>query len=76
MIGAPIHVVPDDAFDDWIVREDDGRELGHYPTRESAEVIGQAIARNRGGALLIHLPDGRSQRESFERGWLSRLLAR
>jgi Uncharacterized protein conserved in bacteria (DUF2188) len=71
----PIHVAPDDAFDDWIVHEDDGRELGHYPTRESAELVGQAIARSRGGTLVIHLPDGRSQCKSFARGWLSRLLA-
>lgn len=71
-----IHVAPDDAFDDWIVRTDDGRDLGHYPTRESAELAGQAIARRRGDTLVIHLPDGRSQRESFARGWLSRLLAR
>lgn len=32
-----LHVVPDDTFDDWFVRDDGGRELGHYPTREAAE---------------------------------------
>jgi hypothetical protein len=29
-----IHLIPDDAFDDWVVRDDGGREIGHYPTRE------------------------------------------
>lgn len=29
-----IHLIPDDAFDDWVVRDDGGREIGHCPTRE------------------------------------------
>jgi hypothetical protein len=74
--GPPVHVAPDDAFDDWVVREDDGREFGHYPTIESAEMVGRTIARARGGTLVVHLPDGRSRRESFAGGWLSRLPAR
>jgi uncharacterized protein DUF2188 len=52
---------PDDAFDDWTVREEGGRELGHYPTREAAELVARAIARKRGGKLVIELPDGRHQ---------------
>lgn len=72
----PIHIVPDDAFDDWIVREDDGQELGHYPTREAAELVAEAIARKRGGKLVIDIPDGRRQCRSFAKSWLARLLAR
>ena len=75
MANAAIHVVPDDAFDDWIVREDGGRELGHYPTREIAELVAQAVARKRGGKLVIHLPDGKAQCK-IAKGWLARLLAR
>ena len=73
---AAIHVVPDDGFDDWIVRDDDGREFGHYPTREEAEPVARALARKRGDELIIHLPDGRTRRESFAKGRAARLLAR
>jgi hypothetical protein len=69
MGDAAIHVIPDDAFDDWIVRDNDGRELGHYATREAAELVGEAVARKRGGTLMVHLPDGRTQRRSFATVW-------
>jgi len=36
MAAVAIHVVPDDNFDDWVVRADIGQEFGHYPTREAA----------------------------------------
>ena len=29
MAAAAIHVVPDDNFDDWVVRADIGQEFGH-----------------------------------------------
>jgi hypothetical protein len=41
MTATVIHVVPDDNFDDWVVRADIGQEFGHYPTRER---VAQAIA--------------------------------
>jgi hypothetical protein len=28
-----IYVVPDENFDDWVVRDESGHELGHYPGR-------------------------------------------
>jgi hypothetical protein len=31
-MAAAIHVVPDDSFDDWVVRGDIGHEFGHYGT--------------------------------------------
>ena len=76
MSAAAIHVVPDDSFDDWVVRDDKGRELGHYPTREEAEPAAAAIARKCGGELVVHLPDGRTSRQKFANGWASRLLWR
>jgi hypothetical protein len=71
-MAATIHVVPDDSFDDWVVRDDSGREFGHYPTRETAELVAQAVARKSGAEIIIHLPDGRTNRKNFTKGarWL------
>jgi hypothetical protein len=76
MATAAIHVVPDDDFDDWVVRGDVGQELGHYPTKEAAELVAQQIAQARNADLVIHLPDGSTNRISFRKGWLARLLGR
>jgi len=76
MAAAAIHVVPDDNFDDWVVRGDSGHELGHYSTRETAELAAQAMAREFGTDVVVHLPDGRTTRRSFAKGWASRLLWR
>jgi len=76
MAASAIHVVPDDSFDDWVVRGDIGKEFGHYATREAAELAAQAIARELETKLVIHLPDGRRKCESFTKGWLARLLGR
>ena len=76
MAASAIHVVPDDSFDDWVVRGDIGHEFGHYGTREAAELAAQAIAREREAELIIHLPDGRTSRKSFKKGWAARLLGR
>ena len=74
MATAAVHVVPDDSFDDWVVRGEIGNELGHYPTREDAERFAQAIAQEREAELVVHLPDGRTARMSFKKGWVTRLL--
>jgi hypothetical protein len=76
MATAAIHVVPDDNFDDWIVRDDIGQEFGHYATREAAELAAQAIAREREAELVVHLPDRRMSRKSFAKGWLAGLFGR
>jgi hypothetical protein len=76
MSATTIHVLPNNSFDDWVVRDDNGRELGHYPTRETAELVARAVARNDRGRLVVHLPDGRTSCESFTRGWIARLLGR
>ena len=74
--GPPVHVEPDGNFDDWIVRDVDGRELGHYPTREAAELVAQALARERRSELIIHLPDGRTMRKSLAKSWVAWVLGR
>ncbi len=76
MAAAAIHVVPDDSFDDWVVRGDVGQEFGHYPTREAAELVAQQLAREREADLVVDLPDGRTSRTSFKKGRASRLLGR
>jgi Uncharacterized protein conserved in bacteria (DUF2188) len=74
MPAAAIQVVPDDSFEDWVVRDDDGHVFGHFPTRETAEPVAEAIARKCEADLVVHLPDGRTSRKSFAKGWLARLL--
>jgi hypothetical protein len=65
-VHAPcIHVTPDESFDDWVVRDDGGHEIGHFPTRESAELAGTALTQKLRGGLLVSLPDGRTTRKSF-----------
>jgi hypothetical protein len=54
MAIAAIHVVPDEGFDDGVVRDDSGYELGHHPTRGSAELAGQAIAQKLRGQLVVY----------------------
>ena len=71
---AAIHIMPDDSFDDWIVQDDNGRELGHYSTREAAELFAVPLAQKRGGELVIHLPDGQTNRRSFAKRWGSRFV--
>ena len=71
-----IYIVPDENFDDWVVRDESGHELGHYPTREAAELAARPVARQCGGELIIRLPDGRTTRERFDTGWAARWLSR
>lgn len=71
MATTAIHVVPDDSFDDRIVRDDAGCEFGHFPTREAAELTAKAIVQEREAELIIHFPDGRTTRKSFSKAWLA-----
>jgi hypothetical protein len=66
-----IHIVPDDNFDDWVVRAESGREIGHFPTRETAELLARQIASDNNVELVIHLPDGRVLRGSSAKGCLA-----
>jgi hypothetical protein len=68
MTSAVIHILPDDSLEDWIVQDDDGCKLGHFPTREAAELVAQPLAQKQRGELVIHLPDGRTARQSFTNG--------
>lgn len=74
MTAMALHIVPDDSFDDWVLRDDSGYELGHYPTREEAEQVGQRVARAREIDLVVHLPDGGTNRISYRRSWFRRLF--
>jgi hypothetical protein len=74
MPDAAVYVVPDADFDDWIVRTDAGDEVAHYATREAAELVAQQIAKDRAIDLVVHLPDGRTTRKSFAKGWVSKLF--
>jgi Uncharacterized protein conserved in bacteria (DUF2188) len=71
-MATAIHIAPDDSFDDWVVRDENGGELGHYPTREEAELVAERIAKKHDEEMVIHLPDGRTNRKSFAKGWLAR----
>ena len=74
MAQAPIHInyIADN---DWVVREDSGRERGHYSNRHDAESVGRLLARKRKAALMIHEPTGdvRTERASPS-GWIARLF--
>lgn len=60
-----VHVLSGE-HNDWIVREDDGRELGH---------VGYKVARKRKVELLIHDRSGVVERRARpSRGWLSKLF--
>ncbi|MGY3505183.1 DUF2188 domain-containing protein [Bradyrhizobium sp. USDA 4471] len=74
MSDAAVHVIPDANFDDWIVRNDEGNEVAHYATREAAELLARKIAQERAVDLVIHLPDGRTIRQSFAKRRLSKLF--
>jgi len=68
MAASAIHVVPDDSFDDWVVRGDIGNEFGHYATREAAELAAQAIARELETKLVCPMGEG-SARVLPRDGW-------
>jgi len=57
-------------------REDDGRELGHYPTRQEAEAVGHKLARKRGVELLVHSDNGKVERSRPRKGWFARSFGR
>jgi hypothetical protein len=66
---SPIHVLPGQ-HDDWIVREDGGRELGHYPTRDAAEAVGRKLALKRATELIVHDGRGKVHRSRPKKSWL------
>ena len=68
MTSAIIHVRPGDSFEDWIVQDDGGCKVGHFPTREAAELVARPLAKTQRGELIIHRPDGRTIRQSFANG--------
>ena len=75
IVTRAIHVVASGP-QDWIVREDGGRELGHYPSRSAAVDVGRMLARKRKAELLVQDPSGKTERSRPRRGWLAKLLGR
>ena len=73
--GKSIHVVANGERD-WIVREDGGRELGHYPSSKEAEAVGLKLARKRRVELVVHASEGKVRRSRPRKGWLARLFGR
>ena len=69
-----VHVQPR-AQNDWVVTQDGGRELGHYPTKFEAEAVGHKIARKRKVELRVYDRSGAIERRSRPRkSWFSRLF--
>jgi hypothetical protein len=54
---------------DWVVQEDGGRDLGHYPTQSNAESVGRTLARARRAVLLVEDRKGRPKRTDFSGLW-------
>lgn len=73
-ITREIEVLPS-GHDDWIVREREGRELGHYPTAKVAKDVAEKLARKRRAQLVIYAGNGKVQSRSRPgRGWFGRLF--
>ena len=71
-----IHVLPGEQ-DDWIVREEGGRELGHYASKREAQSVGHKVARKRKVELLIYGLNGEALvRSRPAKSWLRRPLGR
>jgi hypothetical protein len=68
-MATAIHIAPDDSFDDWVVRDENGREPGHYPTREEAEIVGETRASAATSWSLISLTAGPIARALQRDGW-------
>jgi hypothetical protein len=74
--GRAIHVLPGD-HDDWVVREEAGRELGHYPSRQAAEDVGRKLARKRGVEMSVCDRTGKVlSRSQARKSWVRRLFGR
>lgn len=71
----PIHVLPGE-HGDWIVREDGGRKLGHYPTKDAAGLVARKLAMKRRVELVVHEIGGKPHRSRPRKSWLKRLLGR
>jgi hypothetical protein len=70
-----IHIVSGSGEQDWIVRADTGRELGHYPSREAAVAVGRKLARRDKGELLVYDAAGKlAHRSRPSKSWLGRLF--
>jgi hypothetical protein len=53
-----------------VVPDHDGQELGHYATREAAEMAAETIARKPEAEQIVHLPL-KERVQTFCEGWLA-----
>jgi Uncharacterized protein conserved in bacteria (DUF2188) len=72
---ADIHVVAL-SRSDWVVKEDSGREFGHYATKSEAQAVGIKLASKRRTGLIVHDEDGKRVRSQANRSWIARLFGR
>ena len=71
-----IHVVSVEASD-WVVKEEGGRELGRYPSKDAAQAVAYKVARKRKVELLIHDRGGKvKKRLRPSKSWVSKLFGR
>jgi hypothetical protein len=73
MAHRTIHVVQL-ASENWVVRQDGDRELGHYPSRDVAAGVGRILARKHRAELIIEDQSGNMQTERRAKGWFARLF--
>jgi hypothetical protein len=64
------------ASEDWVVRGNSGRELGHYPSRDAAAAVGRRLARKDQAELIIFDLSGETQTEWPAKGWSENIFGR
>ena len=72
MAPGTFYILPDDNFDDWIVREMEAKRSANFATKEEAQLVEEDMARKRPAEIVIHLPDGLTQRKAMSKGWIAR----
>ncbi len=75
MARSNIHVIQ--AGDkDWGVKEEGGREYGHYANQHEAAKVREKLARHRKAELLLRDRNGKLHRSNFSCGWFAWLFGR
>jgi Uncharacterized protein conserved in bacteria (DUF2188) len=75
MPRSSIQVAPIDAKD-WVVKEEGGREYGHYPTQQEAEDVARKLARKHKVEMIVQDRSGKIHRSKVSKGWFARLFGR
>jgi hypothetical protein len=75
MPRSSIHVAPVGPKD-WVVKEEGGREYGHYPTQHEAADVARKLARKYKVEMVVQDRNGKVHRSKVSKGWLARLFGR